>query len=93
MGHGEIPITEEALLAMDFEKVIVPKEESGDNEDYYYFRYKISNDAHLEMVCEPSEEGKLVVRMLEVSDYEFVTVEPIVVLLNILEDNRVIEKR
>lgn len=92
MGRGEIPITEEALLAMDFQKVIVTKEESGNDENYYYFRYKISNDNHLEMICEPGDNEELVVRMLEVPDYEFTTVEPIVVLLNILEDNRVIEK-
>lgn len=92
MGHGEIPITEEALLAMDFEKVIVSKEESGNEEDYYYFRYRISNNSHLEMICDPSDGEPLVVKFLEVPDYEFTTVEPIVVLLNIIEDNRVIEK-
>jgi hypothetical protein len=92
MPHGEIPITEDALLAMDFQKVTVTKEESGNNEDYYYFCYRISNDAHLELISEPGNSEQLIVRFLEVPDFEFKTVEPIIVFLNILEDNRVIEK-
>ena len=92
MGHGEIPITEEALLAMDFEKITVTKEQSGNEEDYYYFSYRISNNGQLTMLCDPDDGMPLVVKLLEVPDYEFTTVEPLIVLLNILEDNRAIEK-
>jgi hypothetical protein len=92
MPHGEIPITEEALLAMDFKKITITKEESGNEKDYYYFSYRISNNGQLTLLSDPEDGNPLVVKLLEVPDYEFTTVEPLIVLLNIIEDNRVIEK-
>ena len=40
-------ITEQELLEEGFEKIEVPTEESGDENDYYYYQLKLSDDVLL----------------------------------------------
>ena len=40
-------ITEQELLEEGFEKIEVPVEESGDQNDYYYYSMKLSDDVLL----------------------------------------------
>ena len=37
----------EDLEETEFERVFVPKEESGDQSDYYYYKYEINEDVIL----------------------------------------------
>ncbi len=37
----------EDLIETGFEMVFVPKEESGDQSDYYYYKYEINDDVML----------------------------------------------
>lgn len=95
MGRGEIEISEDLLLGIGFKKVIITKEESGNEKDFYYYIYKISRDVHCDFSFISGESDAsdfLTIKLLEVPDFEFVTAEPLIVMLNILEDNRVLYK-
>jgi hypothetical protein len=88
MTSGQIRITEEFLKALNFEKVLVTKEQSGNKEDYHYYILDLAEDKGLTLISNASDEENFpTLHFMDVPDYKFTTAEPIIVLLNILEDN------
>lgn len=62
-------LTEEKLLEMGFEKVIVPIEESFDDHEYSYFKYDFSKGGGL-LTVQCSDEAKDGLYSVELSDIE-----------------------
>lgn len=50
-------MTEDQLVELGFEKIIVPMEESGNTEDYYFYNYKLNDDINL-VSTDNTESGK-----------------------------------
>lgn len=92
MSTGQIPIEESMLEAIGFTKHIVTAEESGMDKEYYYYDKNLSSNTNFCLITNASdEEGFPTVRILEVPEYKFTTMEPIIVILNILEDSLIEE--
>jgi hypothetical protein len=50
-------MTEDQLVELGFEKILVPMEESGNDEEYYFYNYKLNNDINL-VSTDSTESGK-----------------------------------
>lgn len=50
-------MTEDQLVELGFDKIMVPMEESGNDEDYYFYNYKLNDDINL-VSTDNTESGK-----------------------------------
>ena len=92
MTVGQIPIEESMLEAVGFTKHIVTPEESGMEQEFYYYERTLSSNTNFCLLTNASDqEGFPTVHLLEVPEYKFTTMEPIIVFLNILEDSLIEE--
>lgn len=50
-------MTEDDLIELGFEKILVTAKESGNRDDYYYYNYKLNDDINL-VSTDNTESGR-----------------------------------
>lgn len=84
---------EKQLVKLGFEKVFVPRENSGDENNFYYYTYDIGNFCLITNDCNEGEKVKDWV--VDIFDYDSFSIKDYKMckqLIKILEDNYIKKK-